>query len=228
MLHGDLAFVCHTRDISNDGCLLDTVQDLAAGTRVALAFVDPDRGEAIELTGLVARSLPPGNDGVARGFGVRFDEAPDAWVGLVARQQHRRATGSDRPVLRLRVLVVGDDDRRRGALALYVQSGWDVRFASDLDGAVEALEEVTMDAVIVERDLDDPRWAEIMGAARASQPRMRRIMRSRLHGQPAPARGGAGDLVHWVVDLDDGLDALLDALTAEAGPALAIGSGGRS
>jgi hypothetical protein len=107
------------------------------------------------------------------------------------------------------LLVVGDDQRQRGALALYVTSGWDVRFANDLDTTTEALRGVKLDAVIAEHDAGDDRWQPILAAARASQPAARRIVRGIVHG------AGVHPDVHRFVDRDAGLDALLDALTAD-------------
>ena len=104
-------------------------------------------------------------------------------------------------------------ERRRSALALYVTSGWDVRFASDLESTTEALRGVELSAVIVEHALEDGRWPDILRAARAIQPGARRIIRCPLHGRPPPATEPDNDLVHRVVDLEAGLDALVDALT---------------
>ena len=108
------------------------------------------------------------------------------------------------------MLVVGDERRQRGALALYVTSGWDVQFATDLDGTVEALRGVHLDAVIAEHDVSDQRWQDVLGAARRLQPTTRRIVRGASDGPPP-----LPPLVHRFVDRDAGLDALLDALTAD-------------
>ena len=113
--------------------------------------------------------------------------------------------------------MVGDESRRRGALALYVTSGWDLRFATDLGSAREALYGVKLDAVIAEHDLADQRWAEVLATARRIQPTARRLVRTSLKGGDMPTHGGHEDLVHRVVDLDSGLDALVDALTADLG-----------
>lgn len=215
---GDL-LVCHTRDISREGCFLDTVENLEPGTPVTLALIDPDRGDAFEVAGRVQRALAPKPDGTGRGVGIYLPDPGDDWALLVARHEREhtlQGIGSSKSV-RLRVVVVGDERRRRGALALYVTSGWDVRFASDVAGVKEALSGVKVDAVIAETDLADDRWSAILGAARDAQPESRRIVRSPLHGQPVPPAGGADDLVHRVVDLDAGLEALLDALTADFG-----------
>jgi hypothetical protein len=118
-----------------------------------------------------------------------------------------RQTGHvEKPGRRMRVLVVGDDHRQRGAMALYVSSGWDVLFASDEFAVHEALEHISLDAVVAELDAADPRIAPIMDDVRRVQPRARRIVRG--------AGRADGDLVHRYVDRDAGLDALLDAVTA--------------
>ena len=109
-----------------------------------------------------------------------------------------------------RILVVGDERRQRGALALYVTSGWDVQFATDLDGTVEALRGLTLDAVIAEHDAADDRWPPVLSEARRMQPSARRIVRGSKNG-PVPE----APLVHRFVDRDAGIDALLDALTAD-------------
>jgi PilZ domain len=202
--------VCRTRDISNVGVALDTEASLDPGTRIGITIMDPARGIAVEMVGEVTRPL----GGQSSGVGVKLLEPPEDWTALVAMKA-RAASSSDtspRPK-RMRVLVVGDDHRRRGALALYVTSGWDVRFASDLDGAAEALHDFTIDAVIAEHDIADPRWQPILAEAKRAQPEARRIVRGALHG-PAPQ---SGPLVHRFVDRDAGIDALLDALTADLG-----------
>jgi hypothetical protein len=100
-------------------------------------------------------------------------------------------------------------------MALYVTSGWDVRFASDADSVDDALHGVNLHAVIAENDLDDERWKQTLTQARALQPTARRIVRSTLNGDPAPQSSGPEHLFHRIVDRDAGLDSLLDALTAE-------------
>jgi hypothetical protein len=200
--------VCPTRDISEQGCFLDTDEKLAEGEPLEIAVMDHTRGEAVEVRGQVRRRLESG-------VGVIIPEPPEAWSVLVERF-HQMSGPIDTRSVRLRVLVVGDNDHRRGALALYVTSGWDVRFASDLEGAVEALHSRKLSAVIAEHELDDSRWPEILSATRRIQPDAKRIVRAKLHGRPAPE--SAGSLVHRVVDAEAGLDALLDALTADFGP----------
>jgi hypothetical protein len=210
--------VCRTRDVSEQGVLLETAEMLAPGTEIALSLLDEDTGTAIELEGVIARASLGTQVGTAL-VGVRLGPTPEAWLGLVARAAARMQgpITKERPAKRLRVLVVADDVARRGAVALYVTSGWDVRFASDLESAAEALRGVAMDAVIAEHDLDDARCAQILEAARRAQPHARRIIRSALHGKPAPPPGKKDDLVHRVVDLQAGLDAVLDALAADWG-----------
>lgn len=210
----DDVIVCRTRDISHRGCFLDTAQLISPGTRVHIAVLDQQRGAALEIEGVVTRCLPPGADGLGRGVGIRFDHPPPEWTELVSvyEKEHRPAAP---PPRRLRVLVVGDRARQRGAMALYVTSGWDVRFASELDSARDALKGVELNAVIVENDLDDERWKTILGMARDLQPQARRIVRSALSGRSAPRSSGADELFHRVVDRNDGLEPLLDALTAE-------------
>jgi len=202
--------VCRSRDISNVGVALDTEASLDPGTRIGITVMDPARGVAIEMVGEVTRPL----GGQQAGVGVKLLEPPDDWGALVAMRARAATAGGEAPrPRRMRVLVVGDDHRRRGALHLYVTSGWDVRFASDLEGAAEALHDFKIDAVIAEHDLGDPRWQPILSEAKRAQPDARRIVRGALHG-PAPI---AGPLVHRFVDREAGIDALLDALTADLG-----------
>jgi hypothetical protein len=215
-LEGDRTIVCPTRDVSAAGCFLETADEIATGTRLTIAVMDLTRGEVIEVNGAVARREPPDDSGAGGGIGILLGDVPDDWHALVEREQQMSGPVSTGPTVRLRVLVVGEGDRRRGALALYVTSGWDIRFASDLDGAVEALEAVKLNAVIAEHDLDDRRWTDILSAAKQIQPDARRIVRAKLGGTPAP-QSREGDLVHRVVDMDAGMDALLDALTADLG-----------
>ncbi len=205
---GDLAVIaCATRDVSGNGLLLDTPRATAPGTAVSMSLLD-DSGDVVELRGVVTRGVPGA-------LGVRLHEPPPGWMHLVTRMQARARSEPGPPPRRLRVLVVSDDARLRGAVALYVTSGWDVRFASDLAGAEEALRGWRIDAVIVEHDLDDARWPGVLEAARRAQPNAKRIIRSALHGRPPPPPGRASDLVHRVVDVQAGLDAVLDALSAD-------------
>lgn len=215
----DAVLVCHTRDISQRGCFLDTAQLLAPGTRMVVAVLDQARGVAMEVEGQVARCLPPDADGLGRGVGVRFDHPPAEWDEMVAvhqQEQQQRTRGPRRK--RLRVLVVGDRARQRAAMALYVTSGWDIRFATDLDGAEDALSGVQLNAVIAESDLADIRWQDVMSAAQRLQPQARRIVRSGPSAAvkpPAAEAAPAGSeqvLYHQIVDRDAGLDALLEAL----------------
>ncbi|MEM9494072.1 MAG: PilZ domain-containing protein [Myxococcota bacterium] len=209
--------VCNTRDISHRGCFLDTTRIISVGTQVIVVILDEDSGLPLQMNGEVMRSLPPDAEGRGRGVGVRFDNPPTEWTEFVNNFQ--KANPAVRPPpRRLRVLVVGDRTRQRGAMALYVTSGWDVRFATDLVGAEDALTGVDLNAIIAENDMDDERWRELMMIAREFQPNARRIVRSGLNGRPAPEPTSPDDLFHRVVDRDAGLEALLDALTADFQP----------
>lgn len=200
-------FVCQTRDLSAVGCFLDTATTIELGTRVAIAIFDRSRGTPVELLGEVTRVTAGPNPGL----GVQFRDPPDDWRALVTNL-NRGSGSSDKAIRRLRVLVVGDEKRQRGALALYVTSGWDVRFATDLDTTIEALTGALVDAVIAEHDAADLRWHDVLSETTALQPAARRIVRGSPDGMiPGPP------LVHRFVDRDSGLDALLDALTADLG-----------
>ena len=208
--------VCHTRDISAEGCFLDTAEMIAPGVGLSLALMDNERGEVVQVDGVVARCLPGGPNGVGRGVGVRLTTPPPDWQLMVQRYQQSRTTEEIAvPTVRLTILVVGDEEQRRGALALYVTSGWDVRFATDVETAEEAMAAVDLDAVIAEYELRDPRWHEILQVARRLQPDARRFVRCSLRGQRAP--GGAEGLVHRIIDRESGLDALVEALGEELG-----------
>ncbi|WP_269821691.1 PilZ domain-containing protein [Haliangium ochraceum] len=213
-------FVCHTRDISERGCFLDTAKMVPPGTRLLIALLDDLRGAAMEIAGEVARCLPPDAEGRGRGLGVRFDSPPDEWnltvVGYHAeREKERRARRLKRT--RLRVLVVGNQARQRGAMALYVTSGWDVRFAADLEGVEDALDGVRLDAIIAENDIAGTPWNQVLAAARRLQPEARRIVlrASPDHGPSTSLRPGDPPLFHHVVDREAGIEELLDALTLE-------------
>jgi hypothetical protein len=210
--------VCPTRDVSAAGCFLETADDIALGTVIGVAVMDLTRGEVLEVTGTVCRRVVPNAEGDSGGLGVQVHDPPEGWELLVEREHMASGpVGGGVSTGRLRILVVGDEKRRRGALALYVTSGWDVRFAEDLEAAREALGAVKLSAVIAEHDLDDQRWTDVLAATRTMQPTARRIVRCALHGKSAPETDPAVDLVHRVVDLDAGMDALVDALTADFG-----------
>lgn len=196
--------MCRTRDVSIGGVSLDTAAWFPLGTRLAVALVDPSSGTALEVIGDVVReAIAP-----SWALGILWIEPPPEWNALVAAAARRSAPSLDmpRPIRRLRVLVVGDDHRQRGAMALYVTSGWDVLFATDGESVAEAIEHVELDAVIAELDAEDPRVTPIMEGIRRLQPRARRIVRG--NGK------GSSELVHRFVERDSGLEALLDALTA--------------
>jgi hypothetical protein len=203
LLGGELV-VCHTRDISEVGVCLDTAAWLPIGTRVSVALTDPHTGTAVEVIGDVVREM----NGTQPALGVLLIEPPMEWRGVVASAARSTGPGEKRG-RRMRVLVVGDDHRQRGAMALYVSSGWDVLFASDDFAIHEALNNIKLDAVIAELDAVDPRITAIMEDVRKAQPSTRRIVRG--------AGKGDTELVHRYVDRDAGLDALLDAVTANFG-----------
>jgi hypothetical protein len=213
--------VCHTRDISAEGCFLDTAEMIAPGVGLSLALMDNERGEVVQVDGVVARCLPGGPNGIGRGVGVRLLSPPPDWQLMVQRyQQSRGGDDGGMPAVRLAILVVGDEEQRRGALALYVTSGWDVRFATDVTTSEEAMAAVDLDAVIAEYELNDSRWHDILLVARRLQPDARRFVRCSLRGQRIPA--GAEELAHRIVDRESGLDALVDGLVAEFGADRAV------
>lgn len=205
----DHTLICHTRDISAEGCFLETAEGIPSGVGVALSVLDNQTGDVVSVEGHVTRV-----DGDECGVGVRLIDPPDDWCVLVERFQ-----GSDdqiRPALRLSVLVVSSEANRRGALALYVTSGWDIRFAVDVPTADEAFEDVELDAIIAEFEADEPAWKQVMEAAIKKQPNARRLVRCRTADVQLPP-SGADEVVHRFVEIENGMDALLDALTAELG-----------
>jgi CheY-like chemotaxis protein len=208
--------VCRTRDVSRTGLFLETPVTVDVGTEVRLSLLDEERGIALRVDGVVARLVDANPAAGGPGMGIRLAEASEQWNELVdranARQRASTLTQEIRVVRRLRILVVGDEARRRGALALYVTSGWDVRFASDGPTAEEALQGFRIDAVIAEHDLGDVRWREVLETARRVQPQAKRLVRAPLTAAAA-APLESEDLVDRVVDLDAGMDALLAALT---------------
>lgn len=203
LLGGELV-VCRTRDVSDVGVCLDTAAWLPVGTRVSLALTDPRSGSVTEVIGDVVRE----DNGKEPALGLLLIDPPPEWKGLV--QNAARQSGTvDKPGRRMRVLVIGDSHRQRGAMALYVSSGWDVVFGDHDFALHEVLSDIRVDAVIAELDAGDPRIETIMYEANKSQPGARRIVRG--------LGRGSCDLVHRYVDRDAGLDALLDAVTANLG-----------
>ena len=195
--------MCRTRDVSEVGLSLDTAAWFPLGTRLAVSLVDPASGGAMEVIGDVVReAVSP-----TWSLGILVIEPPPEWSALVVSAARRSSTGMEKSTKRFRVLVVGDDHRQRGAMALYVTSGWDVLFATDGESVAEAIENVDLDAVIAELDGEDPRVQPIMEGIRKLQPKARRIVRG--NGK------GSSELVHRFVERDTGLEALLDAITAD-------------
>jgi hypothetical protein len=203
LLGGELA-VCRTRDVSEAGMSLATsVAWFPIGTRLALSLFDEWNGNALEVIGDVVR------EAVSPSWilGILLIEPPIEWQALVSSARRSSLPTIEKPAKRLRVLVVGDDHRQRGAMALYVTSGWDVLFASDEDSIAEAVQSIQLDAVVAELDDGDPRIPPIMQGVRSAQPGARRIVRG--------AGKGDNELVHRFVSRDAGLEALLDAMTAD-------------
>jgi len=200
LLGGELV-VCRTRDVSDVGVCLDTAAWLPVGTRVSLALTDPRSGSVTEVIGDVVRE----DNGKEPALGLLLIDPPPEWKSLV--QGAARQSGTlDKPGRRMRVLVIGDSHRQRGAMALYVSSGWDVVFGDHDFALHEVLTDIRVDAVIAELDAGDPRVETIMYEANKAQPTARRIVRGLGRGHC--------DLVHRYVDRDAGLEALLDAVTA--------------
>lgn len=202
LLGGETA-VCRTKDVSEVGLCLDTAAWFPLGTRLSVSLYEPESGTALEVIGDVVReaTIPSWT------LGILLIDPPDEWQNIVAVAQ-RNTAPSDKPVKRLRVLVIGDDHRQRGAMALYVTSGWDVLFATDADIVDEvSTNNIELDAVIAELDATDPRIPPIMEGIRRIQPSARRIVRG--------TGAGTSELVHRFVDRNDGLEALLDAITAD-------------
>jgi hypothetical protein len=149
LLGGDMA-VCRTLDVSEVGMCLDTAAWFPLGTRLSLSLIDPASGSALEVIGDVVREA----QAPSWTLGILIIEPPIEWRGLVASAA--RSSGQiEKPGRRMRVLVVGDDQRQRGAMALYVTSGWDVLFASDDDSLDDAIHHIELDAVIAELDAND-------------------------------------------------------------------------
>jgi len=205
LLGGETA-VCRTRDVSEVGLCLDTAAWFPLGTRISVALFEPNSGTALEVIGDVVR------EAVAPSWtlGILLIAPPAEWHLIVASAA-RQSMPADKPGKRLRVLVVGDDHRQRGAMALYVTSGWDVLFATDSESVAEVIgHKIELDAVIAELDVDDPRISSIMESIRKAQPKARRIVRT--------IGKGAHELVHRFVERDAGLEALLDAISADIPP----------
>ena len=200
LLGGELV-VCRTRDVSDVGVCLDTAAWLPVGTRVSLALTDPRAGTVTEVIGDVVRE----ENGKEPALGLLLIDPPPEWKSLV-QGAARQSTTIEKPGRRMRVLVIGDSHRQRGAMALYVSSGWDVVFGDHDFALHEVLSDIKVDAVIAELDAGDPRIETIMYEANRAQPGARRIVRG--------LGRGSCDLVHRYVDRDSGLEALLDAVTA--------------
>ncbi|TMQ20245.1 MAG: PilZ domain-containing protein [Deltaproteobacteria bacterium] len=141
--------VCRTLDVSDGGLSLDTAAWFPLGTRLAVALVEPTTGTAIELIGDVVREAAP----PSWTLGILLIEPPVEWQAVVAAAAHRSSSGPIKPAKRMRVLVFGDDARQRGAMALYVTSGWDVLFVTDEDSIADALDNIELDAVVAELDV---------------------------------------------------------------------------
>lgn len=202
MLGGEVV-VSRTLDVSVQGMSLDTAAWFPIGTRLSISLVDPGSGTAMELIGDVVREATKKR----WALGILLIEPPAEWGALVAKRARESGPMEKPAARRRRVLVVGDEQRQRGAMALYVTSGWDVVFASDVASVHEALGQIKLDAIVAELDGHDPRLPDIMRDAKRIQPGARRIVRGSGRSE--------GDMVHRFVDPDEGLEPLLDAVDAE-------------
>jgi hypothetical protein len=205
------AFVCRTRDISHGGVFLDVdPSNVDMGSTITVSLLDPARGEVIDMVGEIVRVVEarPGQPG---GIGVRLHHPPAQWQVLVERFGGRKRASTEPPPRRMRILVVGDEAHQRSAMALYVTSGFDVRFATGLLGLREALSGVRVDAVVVEQELEHPEVPALFDEVRRQQPSARRLLRTSLRGA-ALRSSTLGDLVHAVVDQDAGLDSFVSLL----------------
>ena len=119
---------------------------------------------------------------------------------------------------RLTLLVAGDTKHKREALALYVKSGWDVRFAVDYQAAAQGLREFEVDAVVSEHESVIAR-NKILELAKRVQPTAHRVARYNLQGRARPGRGNSTDLVQDFVDAEGGLDALVSTVYQACTPA---------
>ena len=176
------------------------------GTRVSLALTDPRSGTAMEVIGDVVREVA----GTSPALGVLLIEPPPEWRALVANaaRQSRHRSRSRQAHARARRRRRSSPARRDGALRLE-RLGRPVR-ERRLRGRTRRSSNIELDAVIAELDAADPRVEPIMDDVRKAQPTARRIVRG--------AGRSDSELVHRYVDRDSGLEALLDAITANITP----------
>ena len=205
------SWTCRTRDVSHFGVFLATDDIPSPLSDVELSLLDAGSGEVIQLHGAVMRVVA----GPVSGVGIQLGDPPPAWLamvdGLLARGSGRTRAPSGN-VRRMRVLVVAGSDAQRSALALYVQSGWDVRFATDLAGTEQALREGQLDAVIAESGAGHLSWTSVLEAARREQPEARRIVRTTEPVASWSSGGAPTGLVHRIVDAGAELDVLAAAI----------------
>ena len=107
--------VCRTRDVSDVGVCLDTAAWLPIGTCVSLALTDPRAGMVIEVIGDVVRE----DNGKDPALGLLLIEPPADWRALVLSAARQSGT-ADKPGRRMRVLVIGDPHRQRGAAVSWI------------------------------------------------------------------------------------------------------------
>jgi hypothetical protein len=211
----------YTRDISATGLFVETDLYLPVRFRLPLTLFDEDTGGAVTLDGEITRVVEA-TESQGGGLGIRLLSSPASWLAVVRRIESRASEGRNsnrfRTLRRLSVLVVGTEPRRRTAVALYVQSGWNVRFASTVQEAEEAVKGLHTDAVIIEEELSETDRNYVLGLARKELPTARRIVRSRTVPPLEPGVAPAEALVQHFVDAQTGLEGVLEALMALEGP----------
>ena len=236
---------CKVADLSENGCSLMLEDAPPEGALLELSFYDSIIGQAIQLEGFVARvpeddiaapsldktgtatppplpaavsAKPSGNQTKQLRIGIQLETPPPIWLALVNRyREDAKSKSTKKQLRRLTLLVAGDSKHKREALALYVKSGWDVRFALDYEAAAQGLREFDVDAVVSEHDSAEAR-NKILELAKRLRPKARRVARYDIGGGALPGAGLPTDLVHDVVDSHRGLDALVTTVYKNCGP----------
>src|SRR4051812_3086000 len=79
--------VCHTRNISVDGCFLDTRAPILAGSTIQVTVQDNRQQVSVHLQARVTRSTTDGS-----GVGIHLQNPPAEWMQMVEHYRTRSET----------------------------------------------------------------------------------------------------------------------------------------
>lgn len=190
--------IARTRDISKEGCFINTNASMSVGDVVNLTF--PIGDAMIAIAGTVTRVLPPSAQGGDQGFGIRLHSPPGLWgqhVDDVIRNEGKQSAHQ------YSVLIISDAELRAQTVANFATANWRVDFAFDFESAKSILGHQTFDAVILETNQYERRWERTLALAVSLQPTATRIVRAKLTGDQESTAAAKALVQHFTSSESD-------------------------